>query len=177
MSGGTPWGWRRESPLQMSVPFPYTSRLDQVCDWIACHNQSWITVGLIFISRNNCTCFSGRFDWTPGGHAVDRCLDDLMFEVMLILDWVLLRRFLQTPPPPNPPALFAWLCVWYSEGRERCILQNTHTHTVGWCFDSGRKRRYLCSYFFDRQMSWGEGVDGWGKMKHDSVEGWILVVW
>ena len=30
--------------------------------------------------------FHWGFDWTPGGHVVDRCLDDLMFEAMLILD-------------------------------------------------------------------------------------------
>lgn len=39
-------------------------------------------LGLIFISRNNCTCLSRAMI----GHVVDRCLDELMFEVMLILE-------------------------------------------------------------------------------------------
>lgn len=63
--------------------------IDRVCSErfpSGCTNHRRIRPNIYF--QKQLYMFHWGFDWTPGGHVVDRCLDDLMFEVMLILDGV-----------------------------------------------------------------------------------------
>lgn len=72
-----------------------------------CTNHSRIRLNIYF--QKQLYMFRRDFDWTPGGHVVDRCLDDLMFEVMLILDGASPLNQLLLPP------IFFCLCLWHFE--------------------------------------------------------------
>lgn len=87
---------------------------------IGCHNQSSIRPNIYF--QKHLYIFRQGFDWAPCGHAVDRCLDDLIFEVMLILE----RSF--TVSALNLPLLCQFGIVFYA-----CTLAYI-CFTWGYCF-------------------------------------------
>lgn len=95
----------------------------------------------IYFQKQLCM-FERSFDWTPGGHVVDRCLDDLMFEVMLILDGV--------PVPLNQLPLPHISCLslpaWRRGGQRTSFISSV-------CFGSALDRSPLTCSILDRQMS------------------------
>lgn len=96
---------------------------------IGCHNQSSIRPNIYF--QKHLYIFRQGFDWAPCGHAVDRCLDDLMFEVMLILEgyftvsalnWPLLCQF--------GIVLYACTVVWLTKKLTLVLLEATVLYCV-----------------------------------------------